>query len=90
MSATKRFFEAAAENGMCPTGPATMTMLDEIEQSMGIEWIERGWIAYDGYDGSRHVDDAITIGSARRLLDAGLATAEIADFVETFGDYCPA
>lgn len=87
MSATKRFFEAAAEAGMCPTGLTTMTMLDEIEQSMGIDWIERGWIAYDGYDGSRHVEDAITVESARRLESAGLATEEITDFLECFGDY---
>lgn len=91
MSATKRFFHDCAEAGRCPISRETFDYLDDIECQHGLDWI--GYTEHDhrsAVTGLMVCHDCITMDSARRLLADGLANAEIAAFVETFGDYCPA
>ncbi len=91
MSATKRFYEDCAEAGRCPISRETFGYLDDVECQYQLDWI--GYTEHDyrsAVTGLLVSHDCITMESARRLLDAGLANAEIAAFVETFGDYCPA
>lgn len=91
MSATKRFFEAAAEAGCCPISSETWDYLDRLEQAdPALDWIGYTELDQVGRDGQLHVTDCITMESARRLLAEGMANAEIEDFLECFGDYCPA
>ena len=89
MAAMKRFYENCAEAGRCPIGPRTRSYLDDLESLIPtLDWIEYTEHDYTGHDGRLHVADCITMESARRLLAESLATAEIAAFVETFGEYC--
>lgn len=91
MSATKRFYEDCAEAGRCPISRGTWDYLDNLESiDPAIDWIGYCEHDYRAAGGLLICHDCITMESARRLLDGGLANAEIAAFVETFGDYCPA
>lgn len=90
MGAVKRFYEDCAEAGRCPISTETWDYLDDLECRLQLDWI--GYCEHDylGRDGRLHVADCITIESARRLLAESLANAEIASFVDTFGELCPA
>jgi len=91
MGAMKRFYEDCAAAGRCPIGRETWSYLDDLESiDHTIDWIEYTEHDYECHDGRLVVEDCITIESARRLLAESLANAEIAAFVETFGDMCPA
>jgi hypothetical protein len=84
MSGIKRFYEGAAELGMCPIEQETWDYLDNLEESdPSIDWIAYCEYDYEGHDGL-HVCDCIRVESARRLIDMGLETVEIANFVEYF------
>lgn len=87
MSATKRFYEAAAAAGMCPIGSETEGLLDGLESlPRSIDWIEYCEFDYTGFDGKLYVQWCITMASARRLIAMGLATDEIVAFVEYWGE----
>lgn len=92
MSATKRFYDDCAEAGRCPISRGTWDYLDNLESiEPKLDWI--GYCEHDhrsAVTGLLVSHDCITMESARRLVADGLANAEIAAFVETFGDYCPA
>ncbi len=87
MSATKRFYEAAAAAGMCPIDdPATVGFLDGLEsEPHSIDWIEYCEFDYEGFGGKLYVQDCIRLESAKRLISLGLATDEIEFFVECWG-----
>ena len=91
MSATKRFYEDCAAAGRCPVSRKTWDYLDDVECLLDLDWI--GYCEHDWRSpvtGLLVSHDCITMESARRLMADGLANAEIAAFVETFGGYCPA
>ena len=91
MSATTRFYEEAAEAGCCPISKETWDYLDKLENAdPTLDWI--GYTEFDhiGRDGRLTVYDCITVESARRLADERLENMEIAEFLECFGEYCPA
>ena len=88
MGAVKQFLHEAAEAGRCPISRETCDYLDDIECRHQLDWIGYCEHDYVGRDGVLHVADCITIESARRLLAESFANAEIALFVECFGDYC--
>lgn len=92
MSAMKRFYEDCAEAGRCPISERTWDYLDALEAAdPAIDWI--GYTEHDHRSpvtGLLVSHDCITMESARRLLAESLANAEIAAFVEVFGDFCPA
>ena len=90
MGAVKRFYEECAEAGRCPVTLETFDHIDDVECQHGIDWIGYTEHDYTGHDGRQYVADCITMESARRLVAVGLANDEIRDFVECFGDYCPA
>ena len=90
MGAMKRFYEDCAAAGRCPISRETFDYLDDVECEHGIDWIGYCEHDYECHDGRLVVEDCITIESARRLMAESLANAEIAAFVETFGDMCPA
>jgi hypothetical protein len=91
MGATKRFYEDCATAGRCPIGQETWSYLDNLEQAdTTLDWVGYTEHDYTGRDGRLYVADCIDMESARRLVDEGLANDEIKDFVECFGDYCPA
>lgn len=85
MGAVKQFYEECAEEGCCPVGEKTFAHLAEIETTAGVDWVEYCEKEYQGFDGKTYTQDCITLESARRLTLEGLATDEIADFVECFG-----
>jgi len=89
MGALKRFYEDVACAGMCAIEQETWNYLDDIECARQIDWIGYTEFDYQGRDGDWHSQDCITMESARRLVAEGLANAEIAFFVECFGDYVP-
>jgi hypothetical protein len=90
MSATKRFYEDCATAGRCPVSDRTMGYLDDLESiDHSIDWIGYCEHDYAGRDGRQYSQDCITMESARRLVAAKLANAEIASFVDNFGGYCP-
>ena len=85
MSGIKRFYEGAAELGMCPIEQETWDYLDKLEQSdPSIDWIAYCEYDYEGKDGILHVCDCICVESARRLIELDIETVEIANFVEYF------
>lgn len=92
MSATKRFYEDCATAGRCPISRGTWDYLDNLESiDPKLDWI--GYCEHDHRSpvtGLLVSHDCITMESARRLLAESLANGEIAAFVETFGDCCPA
>jgi len=91
MSATKRFYEGCAIAGRCPVGERTMSYLSDLESiDNTLDWIAYCEHDYEGRDGRQYSQDCITMESARRLVEAGLANAEIASFVDNFGDYAAA
>lgn len=92
MAAMKRFYEDCATAGRCPISDRTWHYLADLESiDPTIDWI-----AYCEHEHRSPVTgllvshDCITLESARRLLKESLANAEIAAFVETFGDMAPA
>jgi hypothetical protein len=89
MGAMKRFYEDCAEAGRCPLTGETFDYLDRLEGRRQIDWIGYCEHDYVGHDGQQHVEECITMESARRLVAAGLANDEITSFVECFGDYYP-
>ena len=90
MGAVKRFYEECAEAGRCPISTETWDHLDDLECRLQLDWIGYCEHDYTGRDGRLHVADCITMESARRLLAESLANDEIASFVDTFGELCPA
>lgn len=92
MGAVKQFLTDAAEAGRCPISPETWDYLDRLEAAdPALDWI--GYTEHDfrsAVTGLLVSHDCITLESARRLVAESLANAEIALFVEVFGDYCPA
>jgi len=92
MGAVKQFLTDAAEAGRCPISRETWDYLDRLEAAdQALDWI--GYCEHDcrsAVTGLVVSHDCITMESARRLLAESLANAEIALFVECFGDYCPA
>ena len=87
MSATKRFYEAAAAAGMCPIEAETEGLLDGLEsQPHLIDWIEYCEFDYTGFNGKIYVQWCITMASARRLIAMELAPDEIVAFVEYWGE----
>lgn len=89
MGAMKEFFMDCAEAGRCPVSRETWDYLDGLEAAdTALDWIGYCEHDYTGRDGRLHVEDCITIESARRLVAEGLANEEIAFFVECFGDCC--
>lgn len=91
MGAVKRFFHDCAEAGRCPIGRETFDYLDDLESiDPSLDWIGYCEHDYRGHDGQLYVEDCITIESARRLVAEGLANMEIIQFVENWGELCPA
>jgi hypothetical protein len=90
MGAVKEFYMDCAEAGRCPVSRETWDYLDDIESERQLDWIGYTEHDYTGRDGRLHVEDCITLESARRLVAEGLANEEIAFFVECFGDMDPA
>lgn len=91
MSATKRFFHDCAEAGRCPISRETWDWLDAMEAvDPTLGWIGYCEHDYRGHDGQLYIEDCITIESARRLVAEGLANMEIIQFVENWGELCPA
>jgi len=90
MGAVKRFYEECAEAGRCPLSRETFDYLDDVERQHGLDWIGYCEHDYPALGGLLVAHDCITMESARRLIAEGLANDEIKDFVECFGDYCPA
>jgi hypothetical protein len=92
MGAMKAFYMDCAEAGRCPISRETWVYLDGLESiDQALDWI--GYCEHDyrsAVTGLLVSHDCITMESARRLLSESLANAEIAAFVETFGDCCPA
>jgi hypothetical protein len=91
MGAVKRFYEDCATAGRCPVGRETLDYLDDMECLLDIDWI--GYTEHDyrsAVTGLLVSHDCITMESARRLVAEGLANDEIKDFVDCFGDCCPA
>lgn len=86
MGAVKNFLHDCAEAGRCPISRETWDYLDDVECQHGLDWIGYCEHDYVGRDGRLYVEDCITIESARRLIEAGLANDEITLFVECFGD----
>lgn len=90
MGAVKRFYEDCATAGRCPISRRTFDYLNDLESiDASIDWIGYCEHDYTGHDGRLHVADCITLESARRLLAESLANAEIAAFVDTFGELEP-
>lgn len=90
MGAMKEFYMDCAEAGRCPVSRETLDLLDDIESQRQLDWICYCEHEYTGRDGRSHVEDCITIDTARRLVAEGLANDEITSFVECFGDMAPA
>lgn len=91
MGAIKRFFHDCAEAGRCPISRETFDYLDDLESiEPELDWIGYCEHDYRGHDGQLYVEDCITIESARRLVAEGLANMEIIQFVENWGELCPA
>ena len=90
MGAVKRFYEECAEAGRCPLSRETFGLLDDLECERGLDWIGYCEQEYVGHDGCEYWQECITMESARRLIAEGLANDEIKDFVECWGDSCPA
>lgn len=89
MGAVKQFFHDCAEAGRCPVSRETLDYLDDLESiDPTLDWIGYCEHDYRGCDGQLHVEDCITMESARRLVAAGLANMEIIQFVECWGDCC--
>ena len=92
MGAVKAFYMDCAEAGRCPISERTWNYLDDLESiDPSIDWI--GYCEHDyrsPVTGLLVSHDCITMESARRLVAESLANGEIAAFVETFGDCCPA
>jgi hypothetical protein len=92
MGAVKAFYMDCAEAGRCPISRKTWDYLDNLESiDQSIDWI--GYTEHEyrsPVTGLLVSHDCITMQSARRLLAESLANGEIAAFVETFGDCCPA
>lgn len=89
MSATKRYYEDCAEQGVCPCSPETCQHLDQLEDAdPGLDWIGYTEAEVYGHDGQPVSVWGIDMESAQRLIDLGIANDEIEDFVECFGCYC--
>lgn len=86
MGAVKAFYMDCAEAGRCPVSAETLEYLDDIESLNGLDWIGYCEHEYTGRDGRQYTHDCITLESARRLIAARLANAEIGSFVDNFGD----
>ena len=88
MSGIKRFYEGAAELGMCPIEQETWDYLDGLECDGRIDFlVESLEYEYAGHDGTMHVCEAISVQVALDLVNAGLANDEIRNFVECFGGF---
>lgn len=89
MSATKRFYEECADQGVCPCSPETCQFLDWLEDAgPGLDWIGYTEAEVYGHDGQLVSVWGIDMESAQRLIDLGLANEEIEEFVECFDCYC--
>jgi len=89
MSATKRYYEDCAEQGVCPYSPDTCKHLDRLEDAdPGIDWIGYTEAEVYGRDGQFVSVWGIDMESAQRLIELGLANDEIEEFVECFDCYC--
>jgi hypothetical protein len=88
MSATKRYYEDCAEQGVCPCSAETCQHLDRLEDAdPGLDWIGYTEAEVRGYDGSVSTAWGIDMESAQRLIDLGIANDEIEEFVECFDCY---
>lgn len=81
MGAVKRWYEDCACRGFVPVSEECVDHLHCMRDDEGMPWIE---ITDDDEDGP-----GISMATARRLIDLGAATQEIASFMECFGDMCP-
>lgn len=84
MSGIKRFFEDAAEAGMCPVEQETWDYLEGLECAGRIDFLI---YEYEGHDGTMHSCECISVQVALDLVNAGLANDEIKNFVECFGGF---
>ena len=89
MGAYKNLCTEAAEAGKCLIGKESFGYLEALEGERGIDWVGRTKYVFRGYDGTRHVEECISMNSAKRLVEEGLANDEIAFFVQCFGDFAP-
>lgn len=88
MSGVKRFYEGAAEAGLCPIEQKTWDYLDELENAGKIySLIEALDYEYEGHDGTMHVCECISVEVALWLVNHKLANDEIANFIECFGGF---
>lgn len=88
MSGIKRFYEDAAEAGMCPIEQKTWDYLDDLECAGKIDFLIES-IDYEflGHDGTMHVAESISVEVALWLVNHKLANDEIKNFVECFGGF---
>ena len=89
MSATKRFYEDCAEQGVCPCSPETCQHLERLEKAdPSIDWIGYDEAEISWLSGPESLAWGIDMESAQRLVAMGLANEEIEDFMDCFGEFC--
>lgn len=86
MGAVKNFYHDCAEAGRVPLSAEAFDELDDVECRLGLDWIEYCEHDYLGRDGRLHVEECITVESARRLVAEGVEIAEVIAFLEYWGD----
>ena len=91
MGAFKRFCCECAEHGKIPLTPDCLKILVELRDESD-EFVELVKHQYEGFDGSIHACDCITIDSALELQAVGYKIDFIDDFIDIWQDvifdYC--
>ncbi len=82
MSAIKQFYSDCADAGFIPLDNESFRRLEDLQDQLGLEWIEYMEHPYLGFDDKEYQADGISINSGIRLFDMGVSIAEIDEFVE--------
>lgn len=82
MSASKDFFIDCYQAGFVPISEnKSWDRLDDIESQLSLDWIDYRENSFQDRKGYYFVVDGISLTSAMRLRDMGVAISEIDDFV---------
>ena len=88
MSATKDFYHDCAMAGFIPLDNDSFRRLEDLEDQLGLDWIEYMEHPYLGFDEKQYQADGISINSGIRLFDMGVSIDEISDFLDIWCDRC--
>ena len=84
MGAYKEFCFNCASAGFIPCSNEVFNRLEDLQDQLGLDWIEYMEHPYLGFDGNQFHADGISIDSGYRLQDIGVKIDDIDDFLELF------